>query len=82
MVTVFLLYDVQGQKRGGICFGALEKKLPGYWHPRFIRDMRKLFLELKEQGKTMVIASHSAEDIDILCDTVHEMDKGVLSSVR
>ena len=47
-----------------------------------VRDMRKLFLELKEQGKTMVIASHSAEDIDILCDTVHEMDKGVLSSVR
>lgn len=47
-----------------------------------VRDMRKLFLELKEQGKTMVIASHSAEDIDILCDTVHEMDKGVLSSIR
>jgi ABC-2 type transport system ATP-binding protein len=41
-------------------------------------DMRKLFLSLKEQGKTIVIASHNAEDIDVLCDTVHEMEHGVI----
>jgi len=29
-----------------------------------------------------LIASHSAEDIDVLCDTVHEMDKGVLTTIR
>ena len=47
-----------------------------------VADMRKYLLELKEQGKTILIASHSAEDIEILCDTVCEMDKGVLTKVR
>ncbi len=45
-------------------------------------DMRKYLLSLKEQGKTILIASHSAEDIEILCDTVCEMDKGVLTKLR
>lgn len=44
-----------------------------------VADMRKYLLDLKEQGKTILIASHSAEDIDVLCDTVYEMDKGSLS---
>ena len=47
-----------------------------------VADMRKYLLKLKEQGKTILIASHSTEDIDILCDTVCEMDKGVLTIVR
>lgn len=47
-----------------------------------VADMRKYLLDLKAQGKTIVIASHSAEDIDVLCDTVCEMDKGALSVVR
>ena len=47
-----------------------------------VKDMREYLLALKEQGKTILIASHSAEDIDILCDTVCEMDKGVLEKVR
>lgn len=47
-----------------------------------VKDMRKYLLDLKAQGKTILIASHSAEDIDVLCDTVHEMDKGVMSKVR
>ena len=37
---------------------------------------------LKEQGKNILIASHSAEDIDVLCDTVYEMDKGKLEKIR
>ena len=41
-------------------------------------DMRKYLLDLKGQGKTILVASHSAEDIEVLCDTVSEMDKGVL----
>lgn len=41
-------------------------------------DMRKYLLELKEQGKTILIASHSAEDIELLCDDVVEMEKGRL----
>lgn len=47
-----------------------------------VKDMRQYLLNLKEQGKTILIASHSAEDIDVLCDTVHEMDKGVISRVK
>lgn len=33
-----------------------------------VAEMRKLFLELKRQGKVILIASHNAEDIQILCD--------------
>lgn len=47
-----------------------------------VKDMRQYLLDLKAQGKTILIASHSAEDIDVLCDTVCEMDKGVLTAVR
>ena len=47
-----------------------------------VGDMRKYLLNLKEQGKTIIIASHSAEDIEILCDTVCEMDKVVLTKVK
>lgn len=47
-----------------------------------VGDMRKYLLDLKKQGKTILIASHSAEDIEILCDTVCEMDKGVLSKLK
>lgn len=47
-----------------------------------VADMRKYLLDLKEQGKTILIASHSSEDIAVLCDTVCEMDKGVLSMLK
>ena len=47
-----------------------------------VSDMREYLLDLKSQGKTILIASHSAEDIDILCDTVCEMDKGRLTKIR
>ena len=47
-----------------------------------VADMRKYLLTLKEQGKTMIIASHSAEDIEVLCDTVCEMEKGVLTKIK
>lgn len=47
-----------------------------------VADMRKYLLDLKEQGKTILIASHSAEDIEILCDTVCEMDKGILTKIK
>lgn len=47
-----------------------------------VADMRQYLLDLKSKGKTILIASHSAEDIDILCDTVCEMDKGKLEKIR
>lgn len=49
---------------------------------RGVEDIRKLLLDLKAEGKTIVIASHSMEDIHFLCDTVHEMDAGVLTPCR
>lgn len=47
-----------------------------------VADIRTYLKELKEEGKTIVIASHSTEDIDTLCDTVYEMDKGIISFIR
>ena len=47
-----------------------------------IKDIRNLLLQLRDEGKTIVLASHSAEDIDILCDAVYEMDEGKLEIVR
>ena len=47
-----------------------------------VKDIRELLLELKKQGKTILIASHNREDIDVLCDHVWEMDKGVATKVR
>lgn len=43
-----------------------------------VQDIRALLLELKAQGRTILLASHNHEDIAALCDTVHEMDGGVL----
>lgn len=47
-----------------------------------VNDMRKYLLDLKKQGKTIIIASHSSEDIEVLCDTVSEMDKGILTKIK
>ena len=47
-----------------------------------VTEMRSYLLKLKGNGKTIIIASHSKEDIDILCDTVHEIDKGVLTRIK
>lgn len=47
-----------------------------------VSDMRTLLLEQKKQGKTIILASHSAEDIDVLCDSVSEMEHGKLHKIR
>lgn len=46
-----------------------------------VADIRNIIMELKEQGKTILLASHNADDIRILCDTVCEMDAGILREV-
>lgn len=46
-----------------------------------IEDMRKLFIELKNEGKLLIFASHNREDINILCDEVYEMDGGRLARI-
>lgn len=44
-----------------------------------VEDMRKILLDLKKEGKTILLVSHNSEDITILCDEIYYMDKGVLS---
>lgn len=46
-----------------------------------VEEMRTYLLNLRKQGKTVLIASHSAEDISVLCDTVHEMDHGIITEL-
>lgn len=47
---------------------------------RGVEEFRELILSFKEEGKTILLASHNAEDIRVLCDTVHELDGGKLIS--
>lgn len=55
-------------------FNGLDKQ--GVFH------MRSLILNLRNQGKTILLASHNAQDIEVLCDTVCEMDSGVLTMIH
>ena len=45
-----------------------------------VAEMRDLFLQLKNEGKTIIIASHNHADIELLCDHVYKMDNGRLSN--
>ncbi len=47
-----------------------------------VLEMRRIFLGLKEQGKTILLASHYREDVEALCDVVYAMNKGVLTPLR
>ena len=47
-----------------------------------VKEMRQLIKGLKEQGKTILLASHNQGDIDELCDTVCEMDNGIMTAIR
>lgn len=55
-------------------FNGLDKKR--------VQDVYTIILELKKQGKTILLASHNAVDIEKLCDTVCEMDNGTMQKVR
>ena len=44
-----------------------------------VAEIRSLLLELKKEGKTILLASHNEEDIRLLCDRVYEMDGGILT---
>ena len=43
-----------------------------------VEKFHKLLLEFKAEGKTILIASHNSADIELLCDTVCELDHGHL----
>ncbi len=46
-----------------------------------VQQIRELLLEQVRQEKTMILASHNAEDIRILCDEVYEMDGGKMKQL-
>lgn len=43
-----------------------------------VEDMRRLFKQLREDGKTIILASHHKEDIENLCDFIYTMEDGYL----
>ena len=47
-----------------------------------VQEVREYLLQLKKQGKTILIASHNREDIDVLCDKVYDMDNGRVISEK
>lgn len=48
-----------------------------------VTDVRRILRELCDKdGITILMSSHYAEDIDALCDTVCEMDGGVLTIIK
>lgn len=46
-----------------------------------VEHVRGLLLSLKENGVTILLASHFKDDIAYLCDEVYKMDAGILSRV-
>ena len=44
-----------------------------------VAEMRKFFLEQKERGNLILLASHNKDDIELLCDEVYEMNHGILA---
>lgn len=44
-----------------------------------VMEIRKMLLDLKASGKTIILASHSKEDIEILCDEVYEIEAGTVN---
>ena len=47
-----------------------------------VADMRKLFLSLAADGVSILLASHNAEDISLLCDNVYRIDGGKIHNAR
>lgn len=41
-----------------------------------VEEIRRVLLSLKALDKLIIIASHNAEDIEVLCDKVYEMENG------
>ena len=44
--------------------------------------LRELLAQQRNEGTTVLMASHSMEDVALLCDTVHEMEAGEVTDVN
>lgn len=47
-----------------------------------VLEMRELFRKLRDRKRTILLASHNAQDIDELCDHVYEVDAGRMTQIR
>ncbi|WP_449241175.1 ATP-binding cassette domain-containing protein [Desulfoscipio gibsoniae] len=47
-----------------------------------VKEIRDILKGLRDEGKSIILASHNSEDIQELCDTVCEMNAGVLKIKR
>ncbi|MCI9124585.1 MAG: ATP-binding cassette domain-containing protein [Eubacterium sp.] len=43
-----------------------------------VHDIRKILLDFKQGGATIILSSHNAEDIRVLCDDVYRLRKGCM----
>lgn len=81
-------YSLGMKQRLGIAQALMEKpKLLILDEPMNALDetgvilIRKLLLDLKNDGVTILLASHNSDDIESLCDHIYKMDKGRLQSI-
>jgi ABC-2 type transport system ATP-binding protein len=47
-----------------------------------VQHFRELLLNLKKEGKLIIITSHNKEDIEFLCDEVYKMEMGAVEKIR
>ena len=47
-----------------------------------VEDIRRLLLQLRADGTTILLASHDTEDIEALCDTVSRIQEKVLIKIN
>jgi len=80
-LSLVILMSFGGIALGGFAFGGVAVGLAAVGGAA-IANMRLLFKDLRTEGRTIMLASHNAVDIDDLCDTVCEMDAGILTVVK
>lgn len=47
-----------------------------------MEEVHDLLQQFKRDGKTIILASHSATDIEKACDIVYEMENGNLNMIQ
>lgn len=47
-----------------------------------VEDIRNLLLRMKSEGKTILLASHNSQDVDVLCDKVYQMEYGKITQIK
>ena len=73
-------YSFGMRQRLGIAQAILDEPMNGL-DREGAANIRALFLKLKEEGVTILLASHHREDIEELCDEVYEMEDGRLRRI-